>query len=682
MSAAAPTLRPGRLLGRVHELLGEPPSSEPLASDATDEIVGEEPLAELAERARRGGLHLERFEAPPSAALEGAGEGRPILTVGVDGQPLLLVDRAGLFVRVEDEDGQREWLDAVGLARRLGLAHAGVEHSWLALDARKVLELDLEPKASPWRKALMLIRTERKDLWAIVIYAMGVGVLSLALPLAVQTLVNTVAFGTLLQPILVLTLLLAGGLVFAAVLRGLQTWMVEIVQRRLFVRLVSELADRLPRVHVRAFERTHGPELVNRFFDVFLAQKAMSALLLGGIEALLTALAGLIVLSFYHPVLLGFGVAILLGAALVFVLLGKGAAYTTIKESKAKYAVAGWLEEMARHLFALKLAGGDDFARERLDRLSADWLRARAAHFRVVFRQIIGALALQVVVSAALLGLGGWLVVERELTIGQLVAAELIVTAVVASLSKLGGKLESAYDLVASADKLGVLLALPLEREGGEDPACAEPAARVELHELGSAGGELKDLELVIEPGRRVAIEGCRRGADALVDLLFGLREPSSGAVILDGQDLRDVRLAALRHRIAVVREPEVLPGSVGDNVRAVGRTVSASEIWEALADVGLAAEVRDLPQGLQTKLMPSGAPMTRLGALRLTLARALTARPALLVLDGVLDQLPPGDREELIARLGRNRTLLVVTHDPGVAALCDARVDLPERVS
>lgn len=668
----------GLLVDRACEIIGAiPPSLETLSRHQSD---GPLSLTALKELAQDRGLHAEAFTAPTGAALKGLDRERPIATLSHDNEALLLVERKGRRVCVEDGNGRRSWLDAPQLAERLGLAHFTDEHRWLSLHSGEEFSVPLKAAGSPWGNAITLLRSEGANLGAITLYAVGVGLLSLVLPLAVQTLVNTVAFGQLLQPILVLTLLLAGGLVFAAGLQIAQAWVVEVVQRRIFVKLVSELAERLPKVHVTAFEKGNGPELINRFFDVFLAQKAVAALLLGGVEAVLTALVGLVVLAFYHPALLGFGLMLILCAGIVFSLLGRGATKTTIAESKAKYAVAGWLEEMIRHPFFLKLAGGGDYARGRLDELAVEWLQRRSAHFRIFYRQLIGALALQVVAHASLLGLGGWLVVERALTIGQLVAAELIVTAVVASLSKLGGKLESVYDLIAAADKLGALLGLPLEDRSGDDTFGGAEAARLELRSVTSPDNEVTDFSLHLEPGEIAAIRGNRRMSSSLVDLLFGMRMPSGGVVLIDGQDLRDIRLDSLRTRVAVVREPEVLPGTISSNIRAARNHVPTSEVWNVLAEVGLADAIRAMPRGLQTELTPSGAPLDRLDALRLTLARALAARPSLLVLDGVIDALPEEERGPIIQSVNQNRTVVILTHERSVADYCGTCLELPQQ--
>ena len=107
---------------------------------------------------------------------------------------------------------------------------------------------------------------------AVVVFAVAVAVLSLATPIAVESLVNTVAFGILLWPILVIAGVLTGILGLAAAIRAMQVYVVECIQRRLFVRVVADYAHRLPRLKLEAFDRRYGPELTNRFFDILNLQ--------------------------------------------------------------------------------------------------------------------------------------------------------------------------------------------------------------------------------------------------------------------------------------------------------------------------------------------------------------------------------------------------------------------------
>ncbi len=202
--------------------------------------------------------------------------------------------------------------------------------------------------------------------------------------------------------------------------------------------IVTDLGYRLPRVHVESFDRNHGPELVNRFFDVLTVQKAGATLLHDGIAVILQTMIGLLILAFYHPLLLAFEVVLVISITFVLFVLGRGGVRTAIIESKAKYAVAASLEEIARHPLSFKQAGGPELARGRADALAASYVEARRKHYRVVFRQIVSSLAMQVFAATVLLTLGGWLVIHGQLTLGQLVAAELIVSIVLASFAKLG----------------------------------------------------------------------------------------------------------------------------------------------------------------------------------------------------------------------------------------------------
>ncbi|MBO6935025.1 MAG: ABC transporter ATP-binding protein [Deltaproteobacteria bacterium] len=653
----------------THEL---PPPARLEADAAQMAVEDEEWLETIARRVRDEGVVATAFDAPLCAVIDRQ-DGRPTLTLDAEGSLVMLGARSRKRIRVTSGEGDSEWVPVDVLHARLGLAHDGEESRFITVESCATGQLGDEKK-SPWRLVLELLRPEKPDIGVVFVYAVGIGVLSLTLPIAVQVLVNTVAFGTLLQPILVLSALVGAGLVFAAGLRAIQTWVVEIVQRRLFVRLVSALAERLPRVEVTAFETGRGPDLMNRFFDIFTAQKATSSILVGGVEALLTSLVGLIVLSFYHPILLGFGLVLVGAVSIVFFVLGRSAAETTIKESYAKYAVAGWLEEMARHLFVLKSRGGAETAAQKLDDLASNWLRAREAHFRVFFRQFIGALMVQVIVSVALLAVGGWLVVERELTIGQLVAAELIVSAVVASIAKLANKLETVYDLVAAADKLRTLLALPVERAHGERVALPAGPLAVSLHRVRTRSGALRGIDLDVPAGASMVVRTDPRQRDEIADLLFAIEEPEEGIVRVGGADLRDLDLQSARARTAVVREAEILPGTIADNVRLSAPGLPASEVWAILDMVGLADEVRGFPDGLRTVLPPSGIPLDPSGKLRLTIARALASNPGLLVLDGVLGRLPSSEVRRLTQELGEGRTLLILDHhelpDPGVPGL------------
>lgn len=527
--------------------------------------------------------------------------------------------------------------------------------------------------ARPFARLGQLLRPERRDIAAVVVFAVAVAVLSLATPIAAEGLVNTVAFGVLLWPILVIAAVLAGCLGLAAAVRAMQIYVVECVQRRLFVRVVADYAQRLPRVQLRAFDAAEGPELANRFFDVLTLQKSVATLLLDGVALVVTALVGMTVLAFYHPFLLGFDIVLLAAIAFVTVALGWGGVRTSLEESRAKYEVAAWLEGLARDTRALKFAGGRHLALGRADELASAYVRARKSHFRVIWRQTVFALAVQVIASTALLGLGGYLVISRQLTLGQLVAAELIVALVVASVAKLGKYAETYYDLLAAAEKLGTLTDLGLDRPGGEAVPDSGRGAALRVSGVGPAG------DWRVEPGEKVALSAPPgSGATTLLETLCGLREPAGGFVVIDGIDLRELDLDSWRDQVALVEGAAVIAGSVAENVRVGRDALGAADLRAALETVGLLGVIQRLPRGLETRLFPGGKPLSAGQARRLTLARALAGRPRLLVLDGALDALDFSECPALVPTLfsaAAPWTLIVTSRDPAILERCDRTV-------
>lgn len=647
------------------------------------------------------GLKASRLRTDAPTAIASVGPQRPLVLATVRGEDTVLcvvTDRRGRDVLVETpgvEDPR--WLAVEAVAQSM-MSPGALE--WLAVDPALPLAVDADRDPhghgghpTPQQRLIALMRAERHDLGAIVVYALFLGLFTLTLPVAVQALVSTVAFGTLLQPLVVLTVLLVGALVFSGTMRAAQTYLVEILQRRMFVRVVADLAHRLPRVSRASLDRVDGPELVNRFFDTFTVQKTAAALLLDGLQITLTILVGMLVLAFYHPLLLAFDVVLVILVGLVVVVMGRRGSETAIRESYRKYDTAAWLEELARHDALFKLGGGLRYAELRAEALARDYLARREEHFAVVFRQTIAVLALQAFANAAVLGIGGWLVIGRQLTLGQLVAAELIVTTVVASLAKVGKYLENYYDLVAAIDKLGHLTDLPLEREGGTACHAVGAGGRgaglvVDDVRGGYAGGDevLRGVSFRVEAGQRVAVAGSTgAGKSLLVEMVAALREPSGGQILVDGLDVRDLDLRAFREKMAVVRS-EVISGTILDNVRLGRPHVDTTRVRDALAKVGLLADVDAMPQGLRTELTSAGEPLSSSQKLRLAIARAIAGDPALLVLDDAIDGLDPRVREPMLDELfapSRPWTLVVTSNDPKIHARCEAVWRLDEgRVS
>ena len=550
-----------------------------------------------------------------------------------------------------------------------------------------------------------LLAPERSDIVAVVIFAITIGVFNLATPIAVQAIVNLVAQGGTIQPLVSVVIFLALALAFVAVLVGIQTWVVELIQRRLLVRAVADLAARIPRVESHEYDTGFGPERINRFFDVLTVQKAVTKLLIDALSVLLGVIVGLTVLAFYHPFLLAFDVVLLaVIAIIVFGPLRRGER-TAILESSAKYKVAAWLEEIARSPLTFRTSGADTWINEKTDSLSRDWLAAREGHFKTLFSQIVGALALLVVASTSLLAIGGYLVLQGSLTLGQLVAAELIVSVVVVSVAKLGKNMETWYDLMAAVAKVGSLLDLPIESSHGEHYAQAKRQLSAPTSGDGMSGGQTvgRKLELLgvsyksatsptqfdridlkIQAGERVLIRGLNGASRlAMVDLIWRLRHPSAGVIRLEARDIRDLAPDFLRREIAVVSQVEVVHGTVRDNVRLRRPFVLNDDIRDALNCVGLREIFAAFDGGLDAVLHPDARILSDDDLRRLMVARALAGDPGVVVIDsggGSGSKFWHAISQVLARKDGR--TVIVLTNDGGDADGYDRVIDLDPKAA
>jgi putative ABC transport system ATP-binding protein len=535
---------------------------------------------------------------------------------------------------------------------------------------------------SSWRRYAAFLRPEAQDLSRIVVFGIASAVLSLAVPLTVDALVSSILFGALLTPLLVLTLVLLGCLLLNGALRGLQVWAAEVIERRMLVRVAADLSWRLPRVQIKAFDDRHGPEQVNRFFDTITLQKSSTKLVLAVTNVVLQTAVGMLVLAFYHPFLLILVLGLVACVTLIVFGFGWRGTRTAVAESIAKYEIAAWLQELARHTTAFCTKGGAEFAAARTDELCRRYVMARRAHFRIWFRQFCGSIVVQIAAATAVLAVGGWLVIEQQLTPGQLVASELIVTAVAGNLVKVADVLKDWYDACASADKLGHLVDLPLERQDGDALPAGDKGVAVELRGVacdipGSAHGT---LDLAVRRGERVALLGSTGGvASNVLDVLFGLRDPVAGSATIDGLDLRQLRLDATRDDFALVHGTEIVEGTVLENLQFGRADVGPEAVRNALQAVELWDEIVALPQGLATRLSTRGNPLSSSQASRLMLARAILREPRLLLLDGAIDVLTKPMRARVLRNLFDRRrgwTILVLTQEDDVAAACDRAID------
>lgn len=538
-----------------------------------------------------------------------------------------------------------------------------------------------EPR--PIARLVALLSRERAEVGVVAVYAALVGVLGLALPLGVQAIVGLVSGGMLLQPVVILIGFVVLGTLAAGVVQVLQLAAVERIQQRIFARLALNWSVRVPRVQVEALQDADLPEVTNRFFEVVSIQKGLAKLLTEGIAALLGIVAGLLLLTVYHPAFSIAGVLFFASLALLLWITGRGGLTTSLAESTSKYRVAHWLQELARRVTTLQLAGTSRLPLGRMDDEVAGYLEARQAHFRVLVRQSMAAVVFKTLITGGLLVLGTTLVVRRQITLGQFVASELVVVGMLGGIEKLILSLTTVYDVLTAGEKAGHVEDLALLAPSGRTPLPGRaPRGRaLVVRDLafqypGGSHRALDDVTFAVQPGEIVAFTGAEgAGGSTLLQVLAGLLPGYQGAVSLDGVSLRDAEHATLRREVALI-EPiaELLDASLEENVTLGRAHVTPDDVRWALDVAGLAPAVHAMPYGLETRV-GGGVRLPSHLQRKLALARAVAGRPSVLLFDEFFHHLEPRVRRDALARLlgpEATWTIIAASHEPAYLASCD----------
>ncbi|QJX48188.1 ABC transporter ATP-binding protein [Hymenobacter taeanensis] len=540
-----------------------------------------------------------------------------------------------------------------------------------------------ESTLTPGQRLLRLLAAERRDITYLYIYAALAGLISLTLPLGVQSVIGFVSSGDVSTSLIVLIGFIVFGTFLVGALQVMQLYLVEFIQQRLFARVSFDFAVRLPRVRTESLDGQYLPELMNRLLDTPTLQKGLSTLLVEFSAAALQILFGLILLSFYHPIFIAFGLLLVALLALMIRFTGPKGLATSLSESKYKYRVVAWLEDVARTVHTFRHSPRQEMAISRTDGLVEGYLVARQSHFRVLLTQFWGFVAFKTLITAALLIIGCWLLISKQINIGQFVAAEIVIILTISAVEKVLLKLDVVYDALTSLDKIGHVLDLPvLEPHAGvELPlATAGSGLRVEVRHLsyqypGSEKQPVQDVSLVLAAGEHMGLAGSDgSGKTTLLRVLAGLLEGYTGVVAYDGLALQDISSEALgRYLGDNISHQNIFEGTLLQNITLDQANLSADDVTWALELVGLRDDLYGRKQGLNTPL-GVGTPLSDSVRQKLLLARALVRRPRLLLLDNFLTGVEPAERLRILQRLLAPQqpwTVLLASNDVRVLTLC-----------
>ncbi|MGB3591293.1 MAG: ATP-binding cassette domain-containing protein [Nonlabens sp.] len=502
-----------------------------------------------------------------------------------------------------------------------------------------------------WQRLVRLLEIDKKDVRQIFYYAIFAGLVGLAVPLGVQGIINLIQGAQVSTSWIILVVLVTLAVAFGGVLQIMQMRITENIQQKIFTRSSFEFAYRFPKLKMSELRGVYPPELANRFFDTLTVQKSLSKLLVDYPTALLQIIFGLLLLSFYHAFFIVYGLLVLLFAYVLFRYTAERGLKSSIMESKSKYKVAHWLQEVARSLVSFKLSGITNHALEKNDQLTKTYLKYRESHFKVLVIQAIQLIGFKVLITAGLLAIGGFLVLSQQMNIGQFVAAELIIIIVIGAVEKVISGLESFYDMLTSLEKLGEVVDRELEKLDGEHPFKMDENFSVELDNVSYKVAErsqpiLDNINLKVSESCTILVNGENgSGKATLLRMIAGITEPSEGNIYVNDTDLRGLDLNYYRANIGQsLTEETPFEGTFRDNITFGDKSVTDERIYWALEKVGLTRFMRKLPEGLQTMVYPEGRQLSYTIGKKIVLARSIVRYPKMLILKDPLDQF---DRDE-----------------------------------
>ncbi|MCS6982032.1 MAG: hypothetical protein N2110_04565 [Flavobacteriales bacterium] len=540
------------------------------------------------------------------------------------------------------------------------------------------------PGMDPLRKLFNLLRLDRKDISRIYTYAVAGGILGLALPLGIQSIINLVMGARVSASLIFLIGVVLLAVFLSGVMQVMQLQITEALQQKIFLRSAYEYVRRAPAFCWSDIKNRYMPEQMNRFFDSLTIQKGIPKLLMDFTTALLQITFGILLLAFYHPLFLFLSIALVAALILVFRLTYRPGMKAGLQTSKYKYLVVFWLEEIARAAAAFKLAGDSHMPLQKMDYLLGKYLLNRNKYFQVLLTQFWYFIGFKLLISGTLLLAGSLLVINQVINLGQFVASEIVIILILNATEKLIANAETLFDVAVGTEKLLNVVELPLERRDGYSlsrPLKAGGPLRIKFDSVSfreekSKTLELDNVSLVVEPGEKVAIlSDDERYGICISELLAGLEKPLSGQIFVGDMPLQNISLRSLRQHVAgVFIYDSIIMGTVLENIHLGRRHVSLEKVMEVVEALNIHRHLPALEKGLETELLPQDRSVSQILLRKILLARALVEQAGLVLMEH-FDTRDFGSDGEAIRNLllrDRSFTLLAGTHDNRMVFHCD----------
>lgn len=498
-----------------------------------------------------------------------------------------------------------------------------------------------------------ILENEKKFCLILVIYGVVISVFTLAIPISVQALVGSVTNTLLLRPVLILTSILLGLLLFSVVLNAIQIYVMEMMERHIYSYVTKEMALRLLYAESNVIDNINRTTLANKYFEIMNLQKALPNILVRGFALLLQTTVGLILVSFYHYFLFALNIIIFLMLYLVWAVWKNKAFSHAVKVSSAKYETARLLAEIARSNSLFRSNKLIDFACNQVNDATYDYVKIRKKYFRSYFAQHIGFLAIYAFGSTALLGVGGWLVIKEQLTIGQLVAAELIMSSIFYGVTKFAYHLSDLYQLYSSCVKINDFYDLPLQKQTGNLKLPKNQPCALKMQEVITQQREENIFfNMEIRAGEKIMAHVANQPIETAFVKLIKKQTKYSGKIYFNDVNLFDLDAQYLQDSVIIIDNHYIIEVSIKNWLLLAKPSATHDEMLQVLELVELYDVVSGFPDGINTMIKPYGYPLHFSEMMKLKLAAAILSEPAMLIINGVFDSLNHAQRERIIMRI------------------------------
>ncbi len=539
------------------------------------------------------------------------------------------------------------------------------------------------------KKFFTLLRLEKKDISTIYFYAILAGLVNFATPLGIQTIISFVMAGSLSTSIVVLIVMVVVAVFIGGLLQVRQMQVIEKIQQKIFIRFSLEFANRLPKLNIEKLSSYYLPELVNRFFDIASLQKGIEKLLLDIPSAIIQILFGVILLSLYHPVFIGFGIVLLLLLYLILRNTLPTGFAANVESSDYKYKTAAWLEEMARVVKTFKYSKGTSLNIDKADGYVASYLESHTRYFKILVTQFWSLVGFKVIITASMLIVGSILLVDQQINVGQFIAADIVIIMVIGSVEKLITNLDKIYDVLTAVEKLAKITESEIEQEGIQLISDAKKGISIEFrnveysYDIGNT--VLNKINFSIEPGKTICIYGnSGSGKSTILRLLTGAYKNFKGSVLIDEVSIENYQLESLRSVTGILlSQQDIFQGTLLENITMGNTQYDKDELKILIELFELTKFVQNLPAGYETLLETAGNRLPSKIKQSILLIRAFLGKRRLLLMEEPFLNLDESVKNKMMHFILKDATATTIftSSDISIARSCDQIIHIENGV-